>query len=88
MWEWLAKATKYTVYSALAIIPLVKTTIVYRKGDGRRGTYPEEHFDFLGYTFRPRRSKKRRAEQWLRRVARRQPGLFSHRRILHVGAGR
>src|SRR5712691_3577803 len=34
-----------------------KTKIVYCKDDDRRGTYPHEQFDFLGYTFRPRRSK-------------------------------
>jgi RNA-directed DNA polymerase len=155
-----------------------KTKIVYCKDDDRRGTYPEEHFDFLGYTFRPRRSKnrwgkyfinfspgvsnaaakairhairqwqlrcrvdkqlddlarmfnpiirgwltyytgyyksalyptlqhldrqlarwamakykrlrrhRRRAEQWLRRIARRQPGLFAHWRLLQAGAER
>jgi RNA-directed DNA polymerase len=34
-----------------------KTKIVYCKDDDRRGTYSNEQFDFLGYTFRPRRSK-------------------------------
>ncbi len=34
-----------------------KTKIVYCKDDDRRGSYPNEKFDFLGYTFRPRRSK-------------------------------
>ena len=32
---------------------------MYCKDDDRRGTYPNEKFDFLGYTFRPRRSKNR-----------------------------
>jgi RNA-directed DNA polymerase len=36
-----------------------KTKIVYCKDDDRRGNYPNEKFDFLGYTFRPRRSKSR-----------------------------
>ena len=36
-----------------------KTRIVYCKDDDRRGNYPEIKFDFLGYTFRPRRSKNR-----------------------------
>jgi RNA-directed DNA polymerase len=36
-----------------------KTKIVYCKDDDRRGTYPNEKFDFLGFTFRPRRSKNR-----------------------------
>jgi RNA-directed DNA polymerase len=36
-----------------------KTRIVYCKDDDRRGDYPETKFDFLGYSFRPRRSKNR-----------------------------
>jgi len=36
-----------------------KTRVVYCKDDDRRGTYPDHSFDFLGYTFRPRRSKNR-----------------------------
>jgi RNA-directed DNA polymerase len=36
-----------------------KTRIVYCKDDDRRLDYPETKFDFLGYTFRPRRSKNR-----------------------------
>ena len=36
-----------------------KTKIVYCKDDDRRGNYPNQSFDFLGYTFRPRRSKNR-----------------------------
>lgn len=35
------------------------TRIVYCKDDDRTGRYPEEKFTFLGYTFRPRRSKNR-----------------------------
>ena len=35
-----------------------KTRIVYGQDDHRREAYPETSFDFLGYTFRPRRSKK------------------------------
>lgn len=36
-----------------------KTKIVYCKDDDRRGTYANGKFDFLGYTFRARRSKNR-----------------------------
>jgi RNA-directed DNA polymerase len=36
-----------------------KTRIIYCKDDDRREDYPETGFDFLGYTFRPRRSKNR-----------------------------
>ena len=36
-----------------------KTKIVYCKDDDRRGNYPNETFDFLGYRFQARRSKNR-----------------------------
>jgi RNA-directed DNA polymerase len=36
-----------------------KTRIVYCQDDDRPRRYPQERFDFLGYTFRPRRSKNR-----------------------------
>jgi RNA-directed DNA polymerase len=36
-----------------------KTRIVYCKDDDRRGKYQETSFDFLGYTFQPRRAKNR-----------------------------
>ena len=36
-----------------------KTRIVYCKDEDRRATYANERFDFLGYTFRPRSSKRR-----------------------------
>jgi len=37
-----------------------KTKIVDCKDDLRKKTYPNEKFDFLGYTFQPRRSKNRK----------------------------
>lgn len=36
-----------------------KTRIVYCKDDERRGDHPETKFDFLGYTFRARKSKNK-----------------------------
>lgn len=36
-----------------------KTRIIYCKDDDRRENYPNTTFDFLGYTFRPRRSKSK-----------------------------
>lgn len=36
-----------------------KTRIVYCKDDDRRGEYEHIRFDFLGYTFQPRRAKNR-----------------------------
>ena len=42
-----------------------KTKVVYCKDDSRRRTYPNEKFDFLGYTFRPRRSKTRQGKYFI-----------------------
>jgi len=39
-----------------------KTKIVYCKDDSRKKTYPNEKFDFLGYTFRPRSSTNRQGK--------------------------
>ena len=36
-----------------------KTRIVYCKDANRRGRYPDQRFDFLGYAFRPRSSSNR-----------------------------
>jgi RNA-directed DNA polymerase len=38
---------------------------VYCKDADRRGTFPQERCDFLGYTFRPRRSKNRRGQSFI-----------------------
>ena len=43
----------------------VKTKIVYCKDDDRPKRYSHEKFDFLGYTFRPRRSKNRRGKYFI-----------------------
>ena len=37
-----------------------KTKIVYCRDSNRRGRYPTVKFDFLGYTFKPRRARNRR----------------------------
>ena len=42
-----------------------KTRIVYCKDDDRRGRHVNEKFDFLGYTFCPRRSKNRWGEYFI-----------------------
>ncbi len=42
-----------------------KTKIVYCKDEDRTGNYPNEKFDFLGYTFRARRSKNRRGKYFI-----------------------
>ena len=42
-----------------------KTKVVYCKDDSRRRSYPNEKFDFLGYTFQPRRSKNRKDKYFI-----------------------
>lgn len=42
-----------------------KTRIVYCKDESRTGSYPNESFDFLGYTFCPRSSKTRRGRYFI-----------------------
>jgi len=57
-WLWAELDRRFT-RCKLALHP-AKTKIVYCKDDDRKGRYADEQFDFLGYTFRPRRSKNRR----------------------------
>ena len=42
-----------------------KTHIIYCQDDDRQGEYPVTKFDFLGYTFRPRRSKNRYGKHFI-----------------------
>lgn len=42
-----------------------KTRIVYCKDDDRQGNYSDTSFDFLGYTFRPRRSKNKYGKHFI-----------------------
>ena len=42
-----------------------KTKIVYCKDDDRMGSYANESFDFLGYTFRPRLAKNKRGKMFV-----------------------
>jgi RNA-directed DNA polymerase len=39
-----------------------KTKVVYCKDANRKKSYPNEKFDFLGYTYRPRRAKNNKGE--------------------------
>ena len=39
-----------------------KTKIVYCKDANRQGSYPQQKFDFLGFTFRPRKAINRKGE--------------------------
>lgn len=54
----LAQLTQRFAECGLTLHPQ-KTRLVYCKDDDRRDEHPETSFDFLGYTFRARRSKNR-----------------------------
>ena len=42
-----------------------KTKVVYCKDANRSGNYPEQHFDFLGHTFRPRGAMSRSGKMFV-----------------------
>ncbi|MDI2060684.1 MULTISPECIES: reverse transcriptase domain-containing protein, partial [Bradyrhizobium] len=42
-----------------------KTKIVYCKDANRSGAYPDQSFDFLGYSFRPRMANNRHGERFV-----------------------
>ncbi|MFO1217878.1 MAG: group II intron reverse transcriptase/maturase [Burkholderiaceae bacterium] len=54
----LARLTQRFADCGLTLHPQ-KTRLVYCKDDDRRGDHPHTNFDFLGFTFRARRSKNR-----------------------------
>ena len=57
--QWLKEALAVRLAECGLELHPQKTKIVYCKDSDRRGTYPNQSFDFLGYSFRPRRSKNR-----------------------------
>jgi RNA-directed DNA polymerase len=61
--EWEARTVLETIRDRFAQCGLelhpTKTRIVYCKDDGRPGKHEHIKFDFLGYTFQPRRAKNR-----------------------------
>ena len=57
--QWLLDATIKRMAECKLELNNEKTKIVYCKDANRPGSYPNEKFDFLGFTFRPRLSKNR-----------------------------
>jgi len=61
-----------------------KTRIVYCKDDDRRADHPNISFDFLGYTFRPRRAKNRYGKYFVSFLpAVSDKAIKSMRRVVH-----
>jgi RNA-directed DNA polymerase len=57
--RWLKTAIEERLSQCKLELHPEKTKIVYCKDDDRRAHYPNEKFDFLGFTFRAQRSKNR-----------------------------
>jgi RNA-directed DNA polymerase len=57
--QWLEVAIERRFAECGLMLHQQKTKVVYCKDDDRRGSYFHEAFDFLGFTFRARRSKNR-----------------------------
>jgi RNA-directed DNA polymerase len=56
---WLKKVIEERLSQCKLELHAEKTKIVYCNDDDRQAHYPNERFDFLGFTFRARRSKNR-----------------------------
>jgi hypothetical protein len=52
--EWSALADRFA--ACKLVLHPEKTRIVYRKDANRRGDFPNQSFDFLGYSFRARKT--------------------------------
>lgn len=57
---WLRDAMRNRLAQCKLELHPAKTKIVYCRDSWRRGSYPNERFDFLGFTFRPRLAKSRK----------------------------
>lgn len=63
--QWLLAKLRERFFRCRLELHPEKTKIVYCKDDDRQGSYPQEKFDFLGYTYRPRRSKNRHGKYFI-----------------------
>jgi RNA-directed DNA polymerase len=55
--QWLREVMERRLAQCMLELHPEKTKVVYCKDGDRRGHYPNEKFDFLGFTFRPRLAK-------------------------------
>lgn len=60
--QWLWKAVDERLASCGLQLHPQKTKVVYCRDSNRKGDYPDKTFDFLGYTFRPRKAKSRKGD--------------------------
>jgi len=63
--KWLMARIEERFARCKLVLNREKTKTVYCKDDDRRGNYPNQKFDFLGFTFRPRRAKDKRGKYFI-----------------------
>jgi RNA-directed DNA polymerase len=63
--EFMKKAIEERLRSCKLELHPEKTKVVYCKDDDRSGEHPQISFDFLGYTFQPRKAKTRQGTLFL-----------------------
>jgi RNA-directed DNA polymerase len=62
--EYILKAITERLAKCKLEVSPTKTRIGYCKDESRRGSYKNERFDFLGYTFRPRLSRSEKYDRY------------------------
>jgi RNA-directed DNA polymerase len=93
-WQRRCRVDKQSDDLARMFNPISRGWLTYSTRSYKSALYPTlQHLDrqlarWAMAKYKRLRRHRWRAEQWLRRVARRQPGLFAHWRLLHVGAER
>jgi RNA-directed DNA polymerase len=63
--RWIKSEVEKRLLQCRLELHLEKTKIVYCKSGKRNENYPNERFDFLGYTFRPRQARSREGKYFL-----------------------
>lgn len=62
--EYILKAITERLAACRLEIHPTKTRLVYCKDENRKGSYRNQRFDFLGYTFRPRLSRSKKYDRY------------------------
>jgi len=60
--EWIRKRVEQRLTLCKLSLNSEKTRVVYCKDSSRKGSWPCQHFEFLGYAFRPRSARSRTGE--------------------------
>ena len=93
-WQLRCRVDKQLDDLARMFNPIIRGWLTYYTRYYKSALYPTlQHLDrhlarWAMAKYKRLRRHRRRAEQWVRRVVRRQPGLFAHWRLLHARAER